>query len=430
MENVNENRIRQHIERLFSAAPNTTEVYNMREDMIMNTIERYHDSIKGGMDAERAYAAAINSIGDVSELIASFGGASSGASSAPAAPVQVKKGSVGRTIAIIAAIICGTILIVTLIGCITGISIFNSIIKNNVISNNVSSGMTYTFGDDDAGFDNSFASDCIYAISADGITDISVDWVSGSITVQPYDGTCILLEESAETAILEDSSLRYKLDGNKLTVRFCKSHTWNGLDPSFTNINSIIAPKTLTVSVPRAMLNSDELRVKLDSVSASSYMENASLKELEIETTSGGILLKNVSVAEEMELDTVSGETDAESCRANTLDACSISGDMYVNGSFGTAKFDATSASVYFSTEESIKELKAETVSGDVTLNLPSTSGFTMDVSTVSGDVYDFSTSNGIVRKGNTYTFGDGSMQFDIGTVSGDITVSTFTLEQ
>lgn len=430
MENINENRIRQHIEGLFSDAPKTTEVHNIREDMIMNTIERYHDLVNGGMASEQAYIAAINSIGDVSELIASFGGEQATVSSVSAAPTQAKKGGVGRTIAIIAAIICGTILIVTLIGCITGISIFNSIIKSEVISDNISSGMSYTFGGDDAGFDNPFAADCAYTINADGITDISVDWISGSVAVQPYDGKYILLEESAEAAISQDNALRYKLDGNKLTVRFCKSRTWSGIDSTLANINSIIAPKALIVSVPRAMLNSDELKVRLSSVSNTNYIENASLKELEIETTSGGVLLKNVSVAEEMDLDTVSGEIDVEGCRANELDACSVSGDMYINGSFEAAEFDCTSSSVFFSTEGSIKALKADTVSGDVTLNLPDESGFTMEVSTVSGDVYDFSTTNGLTRDGNTYTFGDGSMQFDIGTVSGDITVSTFTLEQ
>ncbi len=429
MENINENRIRQHIEKLFSAAPNTTEAHNIREEMIMNTIERYHDSINNGMEPERAYAAAINSIGDISELIASLGGTQSGAS-APAAPVREKKGGVGRTVAIVAAIICGTILLVTIIGCITGVSIFNSIVKSDIVSNNVSNAMNYAFGGDDTGFDNPFAVNNAYSITADGITDISIDWISGSIIVQPYDGTCILIEESAEMAISQDDALRYKLDGNKLTVRFCKSRSWSGIDSSLANINSIIAPKALVVSVPRAMLNSDELRIKLNSVSNTNCIENASLKELEIETTSGGILLKNVSVAEKMDLDTVSGEIDAEGCRAKELDACSISGDMYVNGCFETAEFDGTSASVYFSTEESIKQLKAGTVSGDVTLNLPTELGFTMDVSTVSGDVYDFSTTNGLARNGNTYTYGDGSMHFDIGTVSGDITVSTFTLEQ
>ena len=67
MENVNEYRIRQHIERLFAAAPTTAQAYNMREEMIMNTIERYHDGIAKGYTPDQAYAAAIGGIGDVSE---------------------------------------------------------------------------------------------------------------------------------------------------------------------------------------------------------------------------------------------------------------------------------------------------------------------------------------------------------------------------
>lgn len=74
MENVNEYRIRQHIERLFATAPTTAQAYNMREEMIMNTIERYHDGIAKGYTPDQAYAAAIGGIGDVSELIKSLGG--------------------------------------------------------------------------------------------------------------------------------------------------------------------------------------------------------------------------------------------------------------------------------------------------------------------------------------------------------------------
>ena len=54
MENVNEYRIRQHIERLFAAAPTTAQAYNMREEMIMNTIERYHDGIANGYTPDQA----------------------------------------------------------------------------------------------------------------------------------------------------------------------------------------------------------------------------------------------------------------------------------------------------------------------------------------------------------------------------------------
>ena len=115
MENVNEYRIRQHIERLFAAAPTTAQAYNMREEMIMNTIERYHDGIANGYTPDQAYAAAIGGIGDVSELIKSLGGGEQSAQNTAQQPVQPvqqpqKKSTVPQSTAAIIAITLPTLL--------------------------------------------------------------------------------------------------------------------------------------------------------------------------------------------------------------------------------------------------------------------------------------------------------------------------------
>lgn len=432
MENINENRIRQHIEKLFAAAPNTAQANDLREEMIMNTIERYHDAINSGKDPEQAYSAAINSIGDVSELIASLGGQAS--SPAPAAPAQQKKNSAGRTIAIVAAIICGTLLLITLIGCIAGASIVKSVFGGdglfyNIVKNTPAPATsTYTFGDDEPGFDNPYAISNEYAISADGITKLHIDWISGAVIIKPYDGDDIMLAESSTAEIAPEDALRYKLSGDKLTVHFCQSKTWAGVDVMFSNINSIITAKQLIVSVPRAMLNADELTLEISGVSNSTSVEAAALRELDIDSASGGIILQNVSAAEEMELDTVSGEISAEDCAAKELDACTVSGDMYISGNFSKAEFEGTSASVYFANESELKKLSASTVSGDVTVKLPAAQGFTLETSTVSGDT-GMGSFACTVKGGKTYTHGDGSAAIKVSTVSGDIIFDTLVKE-
>lgn len=430
MENVNEYRIRQHIERLFAAAPTTAQAYNMREEMIMNTIERYHDGIAKGYTPDQAYAAAIGGIGDVSELIKSLGGGEQSAHNTAQQPVQPvqqpqKKSNVGKVIAIIAAVLCGTVLLITIVGCIAGVSIIKSItcrdgFISSIDGNAIENGVEYSFGDDDAGFNNAYTGSNSYSVPADGIDKIRVEWINGLVRVQPYDGTDIKLDEMSNVDISEEYALRYKIADGKLTVRFCKKHTWYGVDTSMLNINEIIKPKELVVSVPRAMLESGELDIQLDGVSNDAYISSAKLNGLNVNGISGSIAIENVS-AKDMDLDTVSGLIDVSDCAADAIKVVSISGEMTIGGIFGSARLNSTSGAVWFTDgSDGIKELEIGTVSGDVTMQLPESAGFNMMVSTVSGDV---SSTFGLTKNGSNYVYGDASADFDIDTVSGDITI-------
>lgn len=423
MENVNEYRIRQHIERLFAAAPTTAQAYNMREEMIMNTIERYHDGIAKGYTPDQAYAAAIGGIGDVSELIKSLGGGEQSAQNTAQQPQ--KKSNVGKVIAIIAAVLCGTVLLITIAGCIAGVSIIKSITGrdgfiSSIVGNAMENGVEYSFGDDDTGFNNAYTGSNSYSVPADGIDKIRVEWVSGLVRVQPYEGTDIKLDELSNSEISEEYALRYKIADGKLTVRFCKKHTWYGVDTSMLNINEIIKPKELVVSVPRAMLESGELDIQLDGVSNDTYISSAKLNGLNVNGISGSIAIENVS-AKDMDLDTVSGLIDVSDCAADAIKVVSISGEMTIGGIFGSARLNSTSGAVWFTDgSDGIKELEIGTVSGDVTMQLPESAGFNMMVSTVSGDV---SSVFELVKNGSNYVYGDASADFDIDTVSGDITI-------
>ncbi len=430
MENVNEYRIRQHIERLFATAPTTAQAYNMREEMIMNTIERYHDGIAKGYTPDQAYAAAIGGIGDVSELIKSLGGGEQSTQSTAQQPVQhaqqpQKKSNVGKVIAIIAAVLCGTVLLITIAGCIAGVSIIKSITGrdgfiSSIVGNAIENGVEYSFGDDDTGFNNAYTGSNSYSVPADGIDKIRVEWINGLVRVQPYDGTDIKLDELSNSEISEEYALRYKIADGKLTVRFCKKPTWYGVDAAMLNLDEIIKPKELVVSVPRAMLESGELDIQLDGVSNDTYISSAKLNGLNVNGISGSIAIENVS-AKDMDLDTVSGLIDVSDCAADAIKVVSISGEMTIGGIFGSARLNSTSGAVWFTDgSDGIKELEISTVSGDVTMQLPESAGFNMMVSTVSGDV---SSTFGLIKNGSNYVYGDASADLDIDTVSGDITI-------
>ena len=64
-----ENRIREHVEELFREAPQTRKTLELKEEMVQNLVEKYHDLVAEGKNEKAAYEIVIAGIGDVGELI-------------------------------------------------------------------------------------------------------------------------------------------------------------------------------------------------------------------------------------------------------------------------------------------------------------------------------------------------------------------------
>ncbi len=69
-----EPKLRAYIENLFLTAPNTQQADELKEEIIKNTIERYHDLLGEGKTEAEAYNLAIAGVGDINELIEALGG--------------------------------------------------------------------------------------------------------------------------------------------------------------------------------------------------------------------------------------------------------------------------------------------------------------------------------------------------------------------
>lgn len=65
-------KIRSKVESLFTEAPKTKKALELKEEIIVNLIEKYDDLVKVGKSPEEAYNNVIASIGDVDELIRSL----------------------------------------------------------------------------------------------------------------------------------------------------------------------------------------------------------------------------------------------------------------------------------------------------------------------------------------------------------------------
>lgn len=224
---------------------------------------------------------------------------------------------------------------------------------------------------------------------SESITELSVEWISGSVTLTYADTDSISFKETASKPIPETHELCYKRNGYKLTVAFSKSsHITDELK------------KDLTITIPAG----------------------TSLSSLSIETVSADIYVSDISVSEDLSLKTVSGKTRAS-----------------VKGQLEKMSLDTISGNAGLVTE-TVRELNAKTVSGDVVISslvtpettsfdsmsgylefgLPDDADLTLNLSTISGKLTsDFATAS----SENTYKIGAGSNKITATTISGDIKI-------
>lgn len=67
-----EDKLRAHMDHLFRDVPPTKKAVELKEEILQNLVDKYHDLISEGKTEEAAYNIAIASIGDISELLESL----------------------------------------------------------------------------------------------------------------------------------------------------------------------------------------------------------------------------------------------------------------------------------------------------------------------------------------------------------------------
>ena len=67
-------RIRQQLDELFALAPQNRAAWELQEELLANSMEKYQDLLADGMDEESAMQTVLAGIGNVDELIAALPG--------------------------------------------------------------------------------------------------------------------------------------------------------------------------------------------------------------------------------------------------------------------------------------------------------------------------------------------------------------------
>ncbi len=245
----------------------------------------------------------------------------------------------------------------------------------------------------------------------DSYRTLDLSWISGSVTVQPYEGSVTKIEETVPSGTDDSKRLRWKCENGRLTVKFCAPL---GLfDFTQGNLN-----KQLTVYVPAEILTSLEQYVA-STVSAEMTVIGMSAGEANLDNVSGRMNL-GMDVSGKIHIDTVSGAVTLEGS-ADEVELDTVSGDVSLQGNFRKTDVDSTSGRVEVKPGNAARELKADTVSGRVRIVLPSDiAGFCANFDTVSGD---FSGNFAVNISQGRYLYGDESLSVKVDTVSGDLEI-------
>ncbi len=207
------------------------------------------------------------------------------------------------------------------------------------------------------------------------VDNLCIEWISGDVEIDYYDGDSISFKENK--SVRDNWKLRYSVKEKTLRIEYCKSGM--RLKPSLP------VSKDLTVLIPR---NKEFINLDLSGVSSDIDVKNLVIK--------------------------------------NDFNVESVSGDINANGKFKNIEFENVSGNVSITDENFVSKIDGETVSGDCKINLPSDiSGFTVNFDTVSGDISSkgFDDFESEKSGSHNHSYGDGSVDIDLSSVSGDLYV-------
>lgn len=238
------------------------------------------------------------------------------------------------------------------------------------------------------------SSDGRYAITADGIQNLSVDWLAGNITIESYDGNEIVLEERSSAPLNQDNSLDYTLDENELEISYCSPKVGFYFGNAGLDLR-----KDLVIRIP-ASLSLNEISVQ--SASSDISVQGLTAQGLETDTVSGALSLTQATLGQ-LSFDSTSGNITLTDVSVQELDMNAVTGNL--TGTLTTCP----------------QKLSFDTTSGDIALSLPSDSQFCVSMDSATGKLNSHFEGT---YQGSIYTVGSGAGQFEIDSVSGSVELS------
>lgn len=279
------------------------------------------------------------------------------------------------------------------------------------------------------------------------VDELRIHWISGGVELLASESDTVRVKETGAPAD-EALKLRYWLDGSTLHIQPCASGTNY---PGTLN-------KTLTVMLPERRMD----LISVDGVSCNVEITALEARTVSIDTVSGDAELKGCTVADELKMDSTSGDLRASLKGAlGALNFSTVSGDAELNGCDVTEKlkmdstsgaltahlrgtldavdfdsvsgaakieaekimrvdFDTTSGAMELNLEREPGTLNHSSTSGSLSLTLPEDADFELNFDSVSGSL---KSDIPVTKSGDTYIAGSGGNEYSVDTTSGSMRI-------
>lgn len=386
------------ISQKLSAAPDSDAKVDLIEELSENLYSRYQDMVASGMPESEAYAAALDKLGDVNELLAYLDGCGEGAPRQQGAP---QTGTADDWFSSL-----GGFLQQTMDQAREAVNDAAAIVRDAAKS--IDSSLVINMGgkrvplrtDEDGELE--FSSEGLRGISVSIVGDLEVCLsgdpdapicLRGDIddleAVTGPDGVLSITQEKSAGGSFFFSR---GLSSASIELTIPQRH-WEQLEISTTNgdvdiHDGVLEADTVCLKTISGDMELDSLEVqRLEAESTSGDLELSDIKarRLEVTTTSGDLSLTG-SECDELSFHSTSGDLDGSDVTAAVL-VETISGDVSLNGYIRALKADSASGDLELSSEMLPETLELSTKSGDCVVHIPDSDGFIFRFSTVSGDL-------------------------------------------
>lgn len=345
------------------------------EELSANLYAKYEDLVKTGADPEEAYGQAMDTLGDVSELVELAGGSRLKAGLDSAADSLA---GMGRTVAD---------------------GVMNAVRAAKEPLKDMGSRIAQAVKDleIDVTVHNQHQFD--YTVPAEGVTGLDVQLRSGDVSIHTWDEDVIQVIERSKSNLDEDKHASFLLrEDGVLCVE--QGNTVAG----FTFFGMGLFSSDFEIFLPRKLWRS-----------------------VSVSSTNGDVIFEDVAQVGTLLLSTTNGDIDlGEGVGCDTLEAKSVSGDIQSRAlTCRSCVLKTTSGDLELEFTRLPDEMETKSVSGDVNLVFPENDGFAVAYQKVSGDFdSDFDLVTSLSRKSGTATYkGAQAPLYHISTVSGDLSI-------
>jgi len=258
-----------------------------------------------------------------------------------------------------------------------------------------------------------------YNVPADNIDSLNIDWISGGITVTPYDGGEIKITESAQRALKNGENLRLNTSGSALTIYYHEDRTILRMPSKRLEV---LVPQALSEKLQKLSIDSTSGSVtveninasefKVNSISGSLHITDVEANAFSIDSTSGSITINGVNTSS-MDIHSISGSVRLSDAVIKSVKCNTTSGSMNLSGSFDSATLGSISGSVTIRSTVVPDNLRVDTTSGSVSVTVPDSGAVSVYHSSTSGRL---SSDIPVIMQGK-------DAQFRFSTISGAVRI-------